>query len=145
MKISLVDVDGHHFPNLALMKLSAWHKAQGDRVEWHGPLFSAPARAKKYPQSVDEVLEIAADPRCAEKCTHEQARDYFLARDTRNWVDARGRKINPGKVYGDLKIWLLRDAQTKRDREQSGDEWKQRTGTLAAPPKFDENERGAKK
>ena len=35
MKIGLIDVDGHKFPNLALMKLSAWHKAQGDEVEWH--------------------------------------------------------------------------------------------------------------
>lgn len=35
MKIGLIDVDGHNFPNLALMKLSAWHKAQGDEVEWH--------------------------------------------------------------------------------------------------------------
>ena len=26
MKIALVDVDGHNFPNLALMKLSIWHK-----------------------------------------------------------------------------------------------------------------------
>lgn len=34
MKIGLIDVDGHHYPNLALMKLSAWHKAQGDTVEW---------------------------------------------------------------------------------------------------------------
>ena len=34
MKIGLIDVDGHHFPNLALMKLSAWHKQQGDNVEW---------------------------------------------------------------------------------------------------------------
>lgn len=34
MKIGLIDVDGHHFPNLTLMKLSAWHKAQGDTVEW---------------------------------------------------------------------------------------------------------------
>lgn len=33
-KIGLIDVDGHHFPNLALMKLSAWHKAEGDSVEW---------------------------------------------------------------------------------------------------------------
>lgn len=30
----MIDVDGHHWPNLALMKLSAWHKAQGDSVEW---------------------------------------------------------------------------------------------------------------
>ena len=34
MRIGLVDVDGRNFPNLALMKLSAWHKAQGDAVEW---------------------------------------------------------------------------------------------------------------
>ena len=40
MKIGLIDVDGHNFPNLALMKLSAWHKAQGDSVEWYQPMFS---------------------------------------------------------------------------------------------------------
>ena len=34
MKIGLIDVDGHHYPNLALMKISAWHKARGDAVEW---------------------------------------------------------------------------------------------------------------
>ena len=34
MKVGLIDVDGHHYPNLALMKLSAWHKSQGDTVEW---------------------------------------------------------------------------------------------------------------
>lgn len=32
--IGLIDVDGHHFPNLALMRISAWHKSQGDEVEW---------------------------------------------------------------------------------------------------------------
>ncbi len=40
MKIGLIDVDGHNFPNLPLMKLSAWHKAQGDSVEWYDPMFS---------------------------------------------------------------------------------------------------------
>lgn len=34
MKVGLIDVDGHNYPNLALMKISAWHKAQGDEVEW---------------------------------------------------------------------------------------------------------------
>ena len=38
MKIGLIDVDGHNFPNLALMKISAWHKSQGDTVEWCLPL-----------------------------------------------------------------------------------------------------------
>lgn len=34
MKIGLIDVDGHNYPNLALMKIFAWHKANGDSVEW---------------------------------------------------------------------------------------------------------------
>ena len=37
MKIGLIDVDGHNFPNIALMKISAWHKSQGDTVEWYTP------------------------------------------------------------------------------------------------------------
>lgn len=39
MNVGLKDVDGHNFPNLALMKLSAWHKAQGDSVEFADPMF----------------------------------------------------------------------------------------------------------
>ena len=40
MRIGLVDVDGTgRFPNIALMKISAWHKAQGDSVEWYDPLW----------------------------------------------------------------------------------------------------------
>ena len=38
MKIGLVDVDSK-IPNLALMKLSAWHKAQGDEVKMFDPMF----------------------------------------------------------------------------------------------------------
>lgn len=34
MKIGLIDVDGHNFPNLALMRISAYHKSKGDEVEW---------------------------------------------------------------------------------------------------------------
>ena len=34
MKIGLIDVDGHNFPNLALMRISAYHKAKGDQVKW---------------------------------------------------------------------------------------------------------------
>ena len=37
MKIGLVDVDSHNWPNLCLMKLSAYHKARGDQVEWWSP------------------------------------------------------------------------------------------------------------
>ena len=44
MRIGLHDAEAEHFrrkktfPNYALMKLSAWHKAQGDAVEWWEPL-----------------------------------------------------------------------------------------------------------
>lgn len=37
MNIGLVDVDGHHFPNFALMRASAYHKERGDQVEWATP------------------------------------------------------------------------------------------------------------
>lgn len=34
MRVGMIDVDGHHFPNLALMRISAYHKKHGDDVEW---------------------------------------------------------------------------------------------------------------
>lgn len=40
MKIGLIDVDGHNFPNIPLMKLSAYHKQIGDEVDWYYPLIS---------------------------------------------------------------------------------------------------------
>ncbi|WP_068554267.1 radical SAM protein [Thermotalea metallivorans] len=40
MKVGLIDVDGHNFPNLALMKLSALHKSKGDQVEMFFPMSS---------------------------------------------------------------------------------------------------------
>lgn len=44
MKIGLHDAEKEYlknksFPNYALMKISAWHKAQGDVVEWWNPLY----------------------------------------------------------------------------------------------------------
>lgn len=45
MRIGLIDVDAESrgkitFPNLSLMKISAWHKANGDNVEWYSPMLS---------------------------------------------------------------------------------------------------------
>lgn len=44
MRIGLHDAEKEHFkhktfPNLALMKISAYHKKNGDRVEWWNPLY----------------------------------------------------------------------------------------------------------
>ena len=38
MRIGLCDIDSHNWPNLCLMKLSAYHKARGDHVEWWRPV-----------------------------------------------------------------------------------------------------------
>lgn len=38
MRIGLYDADGHNFPSLPLMKISAYHKAKGDSVEFAMPL-----------------------------------------------------------------------------------------------------------
>lgn len=38
VRIGLHDSDRTGFPNLALMKISAYHKAQGDTVEWWIPM-----------------------------------------------------------------------------------------------------------
>lgn len=65
MKIGLIDVDGHNYPNLPLMKLSAWHKAKGDTVEWYEPMFSGHLdrvyMSKVFSFSEDYMYPINAD------------------------------------------------------------------------------------
>ena len=56
MKIGLIDVDSHNFPNLALMKISAYHKAKGDSVEWAIPMlkYDIVYRSKVFDYTPDE-------------------------------------------------------------------------------------------
>lgn len=65
MKIGLIDVDGHNFPNLPLMKISSWHKQQGHSVEWYEPLFSSRMdkvyMSKVFTDSKDYIWNINAD------------------------------------------------------------------------------------
>lgn len=63
MKIGLIDVDSHNYPNLPLMKLSAWHKAQGDTVEWYHPFerFGRVYMSKVFTNSPDYNEYINAD------------------------------------------------------------------------------------
>lgn len=39
MSIGLIDVDKTRFPNIALGKIAAYHKLQGDTVEWVEPMY----------------------------------------------------------------------------------------------------------
>lgn len=67
MKIGLVDVDGHAkkkkwgatvYPNLALCKISRWHKQQGDVVEWAFPFahYDRIYMAKVFNFSPDDLM-----------------------------------------------------------------------------------------
>lgn len=61
--IGLLDIDGHNFPNLALMKLSSWHKSQGDSVEWAFPFnhYDIIYRSKIFTFSPDDMTCYDAD------------------------------------------------------------------------------------
>ena len=63
MKIGLIDIDHSRFPNIALMKISAWHKAQGDSVEWYTPFehYNRVYVAKIFSFSEDWKEPINAD------------------------------------------------------------------------------------
>lgn len=60
MRIGLIDVDGHNFPNLPLMKISAYHKAQGDVVEWYEP-FKALAEGEYDKVYMSKVFSFTPD------------------------------------------------------------------------------------
>lgn len=59
MDIGLIDVDGHNFPNLPLMKLSAWHKKRGDAVEWWNGLkhYDVVYKSKVFDETYSKDLE----------------------------------------------------------------------------------------
>ena len=55
MRIGLIDVDGHNWPSLPLMKISAYHKAKGDKVELWFPMnhYDKVYMSKVFPGSAD--------------------------------------------------------------------------------------------
>jgi len=58
MKIGLIDCDKTKFPNIALMKISAYHKSKNDTVEWYEPLFSGHCDIVY----VSKVFSFSGDP-----------------------------------------------------------------------------------
>ncbi|MDR2056882.1 MAG: radical SAM protein [Dysgonamonadaceae bacterium] len=63
MKTGLIDVDGHNFPNLALMKLAAYHRQNGDTVEWvnHLERYDKVYQSKVFTFTPDVSTVIQAD------------------------------------------------------------------------------------
>lgn len=68
LKIGLIDVDAESrgkitFPNLSLMKISAWHKQNGDAVEWYSPfsgrydiVYMSKVFSGEYTNDYDQVV-----------------------------------------------------------------------------------------
>lgn len=67
LRIGLIDVDGHNFPNIPLMKISAYHKSKGDYVEWYEPFSGIAERydkvymSKVFSFTPDYTFPIYAD------------------------------------------------------------------------------------
>lgn len=65
MRVGLIDVDGHNYPNLPLMKLSAWHKSLGHDVEWYnhesGKWYDIVYMSKVFSFTKDYAHEVRAD------------------------------------------------------------------------------------
>lgn len=68
MIVGLIDVDGHNFPNLCLMKLAAYHKSIGDKVEWYSsevPMYDRVYMTKVFS---DEYTPDLPTPINAKEC-----------------------------------------------------------------------------
>lgn len=72
MKIGLIDIDGHNYPNLALMKISAYHKSIGDLVEW--------VTIGKYDRTY-------------------MSKVFIFSKDKDNWISDLGEIIRGGTGY----------------------------------------------
>lgn len=63
MRVGLIDVDGHNFPNLPMMKISAWHKRRGDIVNWYSGFdgwYDVVYKSKVFDFTAEETEEINA-------------------------------------------------------------------------------------
>ena len=82
---------------------------------------NAPAHTREdfLPHSVEEVMELAKNPFCGMPCNREQADAYFTDRLARDWIPhGQQRQLRTQvQVCADLKKWLMRDLNEKRERK----------------------------
>ena len=82
MKIGLIDCDNTKWPNLALMKVSTFHKSIGDIVEWYDPMFGGRYDivyvSKVFSWSADYPHEINADLILTGGCGFGEAKDLGI-------------------------------------------------------------------
>ena len=95
MKIGLIDVDSHNFPNLALMKISAYHKLNGDDVSMYMSLFDYD---KIY---MSKVFTFTKDIKIKHDCTIEKGgTGYDLQKKLPEEID---------NIYPDYSLYDITD------------------------------------
>lgn len=100
MRIGLVDVDGHNFPNIALMKLSAWHKCRGDTVE-----FADPAARRYDKVYMSKVFTFSRD--CTDRYDCEVVRAGTGYRDYATILPEEIEHICPvTRFMGSRNLWV---------------------------------------
>lgn len=59
-RIGIIDVDGHNFPNLALMKIASYHKSIGDKVQWASvESYDRTYMSKVFTFTPDHIITLA--------------------------------------------------------------------------------------
>lgn len=109
MRIGLIDVDGHNFPNLALMRISAYHKSIGDLVEWwqtdfiyYDRIYMSKIFSDAYSPDVQEPLN------CGEIIKSGTGYAIALGQDGKEHFDKSAHKNLPPeieKMFPDYSIY----------------------------------------
>lgn len=75
--IGLHDADKNKHPNFALMKISTWHKSQGDKVDWFWPI-----KVKEYDQIYSsKIFTFTGESRYLPKSTIKGGTGYDMSVD----------------------------------------------------------------
>jgi len=103
MTIGLIDVDGHNFPNLALMKLSGYHKHLGDDVRWwngfetYDVVYMSKVFDETYSADVPEPVNAKRVVKGGTGYVRRKDGElqYFVNGDWVSWVSAFSGEIAP--------------------------------------------------
>lgn len=138
MKVGLIDVDSK-MPNLALMKISAYHKKQNDNVEWYNPMFSDWDKVYMskifdftddymYPVKADEImrggtgyslktkLPAEIEKQCPDYNLYANSGDYALGFTTRGCIRNCPFCLVPEKEGGIKAVADIYDFWTGQDK-----------------------------
>ena len=123
MRIGLIDVDGHNFPNIALMKISAFHKTLHDIVEWYTPfehydivylskVFSF-SEDYKYPIYADEIVYggtgYQIENNNGKECFRKYGQNFKKFLTTKNTIIAHSIFLpdNVENIFPDYSIYHM--------------------------------------